>query len=285
MKIGFLGLGNLGFAMAKRLKEKDADLTVWNRTPAKSAMLGVPVAFSPAELLSGSDVVFLNLFDSAAVDHVLTMPDGLLQGDCAGKIVIDTTTNHPARVGEFHRLLEAKSGRYLEAPVLGSVGPASQGTLTMVASGKREVLEQVRPAVQLLCKEIFFVGGPGVATRMKLINNLVLGSFMATLAEAVAAGKKAGIDPEAVLTILAAGAGNSTVLQAKRAKLLQGDFSPQFSVSAILKDLTYLTDLFSAIGIDSANLGLLRERYQNAIDLGLANDDFSAVYRVYQESP
>ncbi len=246
-------------------------------------MLGVPVAFSPAELLSGSDVVFLNLFDSTAVERVLTMPDGLLQGDCARRVIIDTTTNHPFRVGEFHARIQTKGGEYLEAPVLGSVGPASQGTLTMVASGKRETLDQVKPIVELLCKEIFFVGGPGVATRMKLINNLVLSSFMATIAEAVAAGEKAGIDPNTVLTILAAGAGSSTILQAKKSKLLQRDFSPQFSASAILKDLTCLSDLFSDIHHSSENLRVLKDLYQAVVTRGFADEDFSSVYRVFKE--
>ena len=281
-RVGFIGLGNLGFAMAKRLKEKSVDLVVWNRTRAKAERLGVPVAFSPAELISASDSVIVNVFDSAAVADLLMQPDGLLRGSCAGKIIVDTTTNHPDRVAEFHTLLESKGAQYLEAPVLGSVGPASQGALTMIVSGSSGALDTVKPVVEILCRLIFFVGKPGVATRLKLINNFVLGSFMATIAEAVAAGEKAGLERETILGVLAAGAGNSTVLQGKKEKLLRGDFTPQFSSAAILKDLNYLEDLFSGITLSSESLSALRKVFQKAIAEGLGDDDFSAVIRLFQ---
>ncbi len=283
MTVGWIGLGNLGFAMAKRLKEAGTELAVWNRSVDKAEKLGVPVAFSPAELLSASDAVFVNVFDSNAVADVLHRPGGLLQGNCREKIVIDTTTNHPGRVAEFHALFAAKGAHYLEAPVLGSVGPASQGTLTMLVSGDEQALRSVRSLVSTLCKEIFYVGKAGVATRMKLINNLVLGSFMATIAEATAAGEKAGIDRGTVLAILAAGAGNSGILNAKKEKLLHGDFAPQFSVSAIEKDLSCLADLFSELDLPSETLRILRSAYQKAESTGSSNDDFSAVYRVFRQ--
>lgn len=283
MKIGFLGLGNLGAAMAKRLVQQGERLTVWNRTARKAEGLDASVASSPAAVMDGSDVIILNLFDSAAVKQVLQMPDGLLHGNCRGKTVVDTTTNHPSAVGEFHTILASNGGHYLEAPVLGSVVPASQGTLTMLVSGEERVLETARPLLQKMCKEIFFLGGPCMATRMKLVNNFVLASFMTAIAEAGSVGEKAGMPLPAVLTILASGAGNSGVLNAKREKLVKKEFSPHFSVAAIAKDLACLNDLLDEIGVRSTALPLLRRTYEEAAGAGWSGDDFSAVYKLYEE--
>ncbi len=281
MKTGFIGLGNLGHAMARRLEQQGETLVVWNRTREKAQGLSAYVARTPAEVASGSDVVILNLFDSAAVRQVMTMTDGVLDGTREGKIIIDTTTNHPLQVGELHTLVRAKGGQYLEAPVLGSVGPASEGKLTMLVSGEESTLEQVKPLVQKLCKEIHFLGGPGVATRMKLVNNYILASFMAAIAEAGSLGEKAGIPLPTVLSVLAAGAGNSGVLNAKKEKIVKKDFSPQFSVAAIRKDLSYLNDLLDELEVDSSALPLLRQTFEEAVRKGLAAEDFSAVYRVF----
>jgi 3-hydroxyisobutyrate dehydrogenase len=142
MKTGFIGLGCLGEAMAKRLSSLGVDLVVWNRTRAKAEDPRLPVAESPAELVSAVDMLFINLFDSEAVSSVLTGEDGLREGDCKGKIIIDTTTNHFARVAGFYEALEEKGAAYLESPVLGSVVPASQGTLTVLVSGRKRPMKR-----------------------------------------------------------------------------------------------------------------------------------------------
>lgn len=115
MKTGFIGLGHLGSAMANRLISEGVKLTVWNRTREKATALGVPVAESPAKLISEVDILFFNLFDSEAVTEVINGKEGLLEGDCRGKIVIDTTTNHFSRVEDFYKELEA--GKIKKYPV------------------------------------------------------------------------------------------------------------------------------------------------------------------------
>ena len=131
MKAGFIGLGHLGRAMAGRLASQGVDLFLWNKTREKADLLGrelgLPVAESPAALAEKNEVIFLNLFDSSAVRSVLQGEGGLLAGGLRGKLVIDTTTNHFTDVAEFHDLISSRGGSYLEAPVLGSVVPASAG--------------------------------------------------------------------------------------------------------------------------------------------------------------
>jgi len=283
MKIGFIGLGNLGSTMAKRLISEGITLVVWNRTIEKAKSLKCETAKTPSELVSNTDIVFLNLFDSDAVESVMTEKQGIIHGECAGKIVIDTTTNHFERVLYFYSLLEERQAVYLEAPVLGSVIPASQGLLTILVSGDQRALEKARPYMEKIGRNIFYLGSPGLATKMKLINNLVLGSFMLTLAEAIALGEKVGIQKEEVINILLSGAGNSMVLNAKREKLLKEDFSPHFSSALIYKDLHYLQDLARSLNTPLFSASVVKELFGMGLAQGLSNQDFSVVYKIFKD--
>ncbi len=283
MKAGFIGLGHLGKAMAKRLLSEGVELVVWNRTKEKATDLGVEVAASPVRLTEKSDILFLNLFDSNAVQSVLTGDEGVLEGSCEGKIVIDTSTNHFEAAQCFHELLKGAGAFYLESPVLGSVIPASQGNLTVLVSGEQSAFEAARPYLEKIGKNIFFLGEPALATKMKLANNLVLGTLMATLAEAVAFGEASGIEKERVLDILAAGAGNSAVLTAKREKLLKEDFSAHFSSALIYKDLHYLQDLAWSLRRPLFTGSAAKELYGMVLAKEMDTLDFSAVYRIMKE--
>lgn len=282
---GFCGLGALGSAIAGRLSETGVELVVWNRNREKSdalsGTLGTPVANSPADLVSRVEVVFLCLTDSDAVELVLRGQDGLLAGDCQGKLIVDLTTNHHVPVVLFHELARAKGASYLEAPVLGSVVPASRGLLTVLASGDADDYERARPWLEKIGANLFHVGAPGQATRLKLVNNLCLGSFMATLAEALATAEAAGIDREQVLDVLAAGAGKSLVLDAKRQKLLDEDFTNHFSTAMIHKDLHCLQDLARELKRPLYTASVTKELFARAIQSGYGDDDFSGVYRIF----
>lgn len=280
MRAGFIGLGFLGSAMAKRLMGEGVSLAVWNRTMAKAEGLGCPVAKDPAALAAAEEVIFLNLFDSRAVSDVLRGPGGLLSANLEGKTVIDTTSNHCEEVLEFHRVLAEKGAAYVEAPVLGSVVPASQGNLTVLVSGTEKGYERARPYLEKVGSKIFFLGGEGLASRMKLVNNLLLGTFMAAIGEAVSLGESAGVGKEKVLDILAAGAGNSGVLNAKREKLLKEDFSTHFSAALIYKDLHYLQDLARSLKRPLITGSMVKELFALTRSQGIDNLDFSVVYKV-----
>ena len=283
MKTGFIGLGHLGKAMAKRLMSEGVDLIVWNRSKEKAADLGVEAAETPASLITKADIIFLNLFDSDAVESVLTGKSGLLEGGCGGKIIVDTTTNHFEDVLHFHRLLKEHGGHYLESPVLGSVVPASQGNLTVLVSGAEDIYERAKPMLQKIGKNIFYLGKPALAIKMKLINNLVLGAFMTVLSEAIAFGEKCGIDKATAIDILSAGAGNSAVLNAKKEKLLTEDFSTHFSSALIYKDLHYIQDLARSMKIPLFTGSLTKELFGMTFAKGIADLDLSAVYKIMKE--
>ncbi len=278
MPVGFIGLGNLGSAMARRLAAEGIELLVWNRTRSKAEALGLPIADSPSQIANRCETIILNLFDSVAVRAVLTGENGLMKADLASRTVIDTTTNHFRQVLELHQMVKAAGGKYLESPVLGSVVPALQGALTVLTSGEKSAYEASRSLYEKFGKQLFFLGEPGLASKMKLINNLVLGTFMGVLAEATTLAERSGLSREQVLDILAAGAGNSAVLNAKRQKLLTEDFSPHFSVAAIHKDLKYLADLLQEMNRSSDLRSAVEALYDQAISNGMGTQDLSAVF-------
>lgn len=285
MQLGFIGLGYLGKAIAGRLLDCGHTLTAWNRTAGKEEGLGLVMAGSPAEVASSSDIIFLCMFDSAAVKTVLTMDSGLLTDPRAleGKLVIDLSTNHFKDVVEFHTLCRQAGAVYLEAPVLGSVMPASQGALTILISGERDGFSRARAVLEDIGKHLFFLEAPGLATKMKLINNLTLGSFMATLAEAVAFGEDVGIEKSDVLDILSVGGGNSLVLNAKKTKLLEEDFSTHFSNALIYKDLHCLQDLAHEQKRPLFTGAVTKELYARTYEQGFEQLDFSAIYKLFKK--
>lgn len=282
MRAGFVGLGNLGRAMVARLQEQGVELTVWNRTAARAIESGLPVADDAAALISGVPAVLLCLADSEAVEVVLRGDRGLLAGDCAGKLIIDTTTNHPAPVHLFHELCRQKGARYVEAPVAGSVVPARTGKLVAMVSGQPDDLTAAREYLVPLTAAIHELGAPGQATRMKLINNLCLGTFMATIGEALATAEAAGIPAGQALDVLGDGGGRSLVLEAKREKLLARDWSPHFAVGMIYKDLHCLQDLARDLGLPQHLAGVVKEQYARLIQQGRRDEDFAAIYDAFR---
>lgn len=275
MPTAFLGLGALGRAIAGRLIATGTDLVVWNRTAARADGLDAPRAATPAAAAAAADVVLLCLADSAAVRSVLH-DQGLLAA-CRGKLIVDTTTNHYRDVLDFHRDAAAAGAAYLECPVAGSVMPASNGALTLLAGGRAEDLRRARPLLDRMGATLFHWEEPGLATRMKLVNNLALGGIMAVLAEALKVGEAAGLDRARVLDVLAAGGGESLVLRAKKQKLLERDWAPHFKVGTILKDLNYLLELAGESGAEAPVAEQVKGRFAGAVANGRGDLDFAAV--------
>jgi len=284
MHLGFIGLGNLGKAIAGRLLNCGHSLTVWNRTPSKANGLKVETATSPTEIADRTEIIFICLFDSNAVNTILTQDNGLLSGDVSGKTIVDLSTNHFNDVNMFYEYCTRAKCTYLEAPVLGSVVPASQGALTILISGSKTGYETVKPILENMGKHLFYLKEPALATKMKLINNLTLGSFMATIAEALTLGEEVGISKADILDILSVGGGNSLVLNAKKTKLLEEDFSTHFSNALIYKDLHCLQDLAYEQKKSFFTGTVVKELYAKTFEQGIEKEDFSAVYKILKKT-
>ena len=283
MHLGFIGLGHLGKTIAKRLLDCGHSLTVWNRTNSKAEGLNAISAASPAAVAEESDIVFLCLFDSKGVQSVLTDKNGLLSGDVSGKVIVDLTTNHFKDVTDFHEWCEAKGCVYLEAPVLGSVVPASKGALTVLISGDRKGYDQAKGVLEAIGSHLFYLATPALATKMKLINNLTLGGFMAAIAEALSLGEAVGMARSDVLDILSVGGGKSLVLDAKRNKLMEEDFSTHFSNALIYKDLHCLQDLSYELKKPLFTGAVTKELYARTFEEGIDREDFSSIYKLFKK--
>jgi len=283
MEIGFIGLGNLGQAICTRLASQDVKLTIYNRNKEKIKDLPYDKANTPKELLAKCEVIFLCLFDSTAVENILMGINGLLCDELKGKTIIDLTTNHYDDVLRFHKMVNDIGGNYLENPVFGSVAPALKGELTVVSSGKIEVFESVKPILEKIAKEIFHLGTPSSATKMKLINNLCLGSFMATLAECTALAENCDIPKAKALEILGVGGGQSLVLKAKTQKLIDEDFSAHFSNNAINKDLHLVQDLAYNLNQPLYTAAIPKELFSKMKMMGKGEEDFSSIYQLFKK--
>ncbi|NPA33206.1 MAG: NAD(P)-dependent oxidoreductase, partial [Aquificae bacterium] len=229
------------------------------------------------------DRVFVIVFDTPASEEVIFGENGLVKGNVKGKTIIDMTTNHHAYPPVAEKELKKLGAYYLDAPVLGSVVPAKRGELTMVVGGDREKFEENEELFYKFCKSVYYLGPAGMGSRAKLVNNIVLGGFMDLLAEAIAIGERAGIDKETLINILNDGAGKSYILDVKKKKLLDEDFSTHFSVNLIHKDLQYAQDLLYELKLFSFTASAVKETYGLARKMGLGELDFSAVYKLFKE--
>src|SRR3954454_9967335 len=276
MRIAFLGLGRMGSAMARHLLDADHELTVWNRTSGKAGDLveaGATEAESIADAVGNAEVVVLMLFGPDSVRDVLGQV-----GDAAQQntLVLDSTTIGRDAAFEFGEMANGKGLRYIDAPVVGTITPAQQGTLGVLVGGAEDDVAQARPLLEAWGdpEKIRHVGPVGAGNALKTVVNLSLGVAMGGVAEALRLGEDLGIDREVLLTTLGQGPLGFSVNQ-KRDMLAKGEYHPTaFSLDLMLKDLQIAT------GVSEHDLPLTEAtaRYaQQAIDAGHGDDDYAAL--------
>lgn len=209
-RIGFIGLGLMGEGMSRRLVTAGGrSLCVWNRSPAKSealtAELGadkVVVASTPSEVVSSCDIVYCMLSTPSAVKAVYEMEDGVLAGVSASTCIIDCATLCETDMHRLSAQVAERGGRFLEAPVSGSKGPAAAGQLIFLAAGDEALYASVASDLDAMGKAKFFFGEVGKGTRMKLVVNMVMGSMMAAFGEGISLADASGLDPTQLLQVL-----------------------------------------------------------------------------------
>lgn len=276
-KLAFLGLGLMGTPMATRLLEAGHDVTVWNRTGAKTLPLvdrGAWAADTPAAAVAGADAVFTMLANPQALDQVLSGDDGLLGALRPGQWLIDMSTVGPLVIGSVARRMPSNVP-LVDAPVRGSVPEATAGRLAIYVGATPADFEKVQPLLAVLGTPNH-VGGPGAGAATKLVVNLTLGVAITALGEALAIGDTFGLDRGSLLDILAVSPIGPTVA-GKRANIESGTYPPNFKLSLALKDLRLVTQAAARPGhelpLAAASLGWLEQAAE-----GWTNDpDYSAV--------
>ncbi len=284
MKIGFVGLGIMGSAMAANLAKAGFDLTVWNRTPEKCGplvALGASAASNPREVAERSDLVCAMMANPKAVVAVRDGADGVLAGMGPGKGYVDLSTIDVETSMESACLARRRGAMFLEAPVAGSRKPAEDGTLTIMAAGDRPLYDAALPVLEKMGKKILYLGEVGNGTRMKLANNLIMGGMMAALAEGMALAARTGLDLSQLLEVLDAGAMSNPMFRLKGPAIAaDAGFPPAFPLKHMQKDLRLALRLAEEAGQPLFATASVNEMYKDALAAGLGDSDFAALGRV-----
>ncbi|MDP9069856.1 MAG: NAD(P)-dependent oxidoreductase [Actinomycetota bacterium] len=271
------GLGQMGVPVATRLLEAGHDVVVWNRTAERARALvehGAEQAASPAEAAAGAEVVLTMLATPAALEEVTFGQAGLAAGLADGSTLIEMSTVGPGAVRALAGRLPG-GVRVLDAPVLGSVAQATDGTLKVFVGGDGEVFESWRPVLEQLGRPVRF-GPLGAGAAMKLVANSVLGVLMTGLGEALALADALGLDQAQVLDALAESPIGATV-KSKRSNLESGAYSPNFKLALALKDLGLVTEAAGSAGVDLRLAPAAQTWFQEAADADMGELDYSAV--------
>jgi 3-hydroxyisobutyrate dehydrogenase len=247
-KLGYLGLGMMGFPMSRRLVNAGHDVMVWNRSAGKAKPLadaGAKLATSPREMADRCDIIFMCVTDAAAVEDVVFGPDGLAAVTGHGKLVVDFSSIHPdAARAVAARLKQANGMGWIDAPVSGGSKGAEEGTLAVMAGGDAADIERIRPYVLAMARRLTHMGPVGAGQTTKLCNQIIVGCAMTVLAEATRLAVNAGIDAGKLPEALAGGFADSIPLQLFVPRMVQGIHSPPLGhIATMLKDLDTVVEV------------------------------------------
>ena len=285
-RIGFLGLGNMGGAMARRLAASGYAVTGYDvdaSRAARAAAAGVTLAPSPASVAEASEIVLSSLTDPPAVRRAYLGPDGVVSSLRPGMTLVDMSTIDPDTWREVAAAAAARGADCLDAPVSGGPAEAGTGQLVFLVGGEAPVLERCLSVLKTLGAEIHHVGPLGSGHVVKLVNNVMSMGNMVVAAEAMVLGVRAGLDPQRLFDILATSGGRSHHFLKRFPKVLAGDFTPHFSVALSRKDLSLALGLAASLGMPMLATSTVRQVYEAAHAQGLGGLDMAAVTALYEQ--
>lgn len=268
--LGFVGLGLMGLPMTRRLLAAGRTVTVWNRSPAKrdaAVADGARPAASAAEVAAASEIVFLNLTDTAAVEAVVFGPDGLAAVDGRGKLAVDFSSIRPDATVDIAARLEARNGmRWVDAPVSGGTRGAEEGSLAIMAGGDAAAIERARPHILTMAARLTHMGPLGAGQATKLCNQVIVGCAMAVLAEATRLAANSGIDPARLPEALAGGFADSKPLQLFVPRMAAALHDPPLGHAyTILKDLDTALDVARETGTPAPMAALASQLFRTLV--------------------
>ncbi len=276
----------MGYPMARNLLKAGHEVAVWSNTTAKTEQLaaeaGAKPCATPAEVAALSDVVFLCVGNTEMAERVILGPEGINSGAKPGTVVVDASTIAPSasvRIGEEL----AKSGiDFLGAPCTGSTPGATNGTLTFMVGGDKDVFEKAKPFFEIMGKKLYYCGGPGKGLHAKLSQNMVLSNIMQAFNEAIVLATKAGIEPPLMLDILTNSAAKSGLIDYKAPFIFRRDFTTNFSVKWMHKDIGLMLDSAEELEVPVPLTALTRQMFQAAIATGHGDEDICATIKVLE---
>ncbi|WP_213451888.1 NAD(P)-dependent oxidoreductase [Rhizomonospora bruguierae] len=254
MRIGFVGLGNMGGRIAACIVRAGREVLGYDVRPENIAAAGARAARSVGEVTDGSDLLLLSLPDSRVVEAVVLGDDGVLAHARPEQIVVDLSTAAPESTTGLHRLLAERGAAYLDAGISGGAAAAEKAALTLMVGGDATALDRARPALDLFSANIFHCGPSGAGHTVKLLNNFLNAIALSATAEVMVAGKKSGLDLETLLAVLNASSGVNFATLNRFPKIIQGDYlKGGLTNTLMLKDVNLYVELVARLGVVSPN--------------------------------
>ncbi len=287
MKVGFIGLGNMGNPMATNLARAGHELTVHDlRREAATNLLemGANWADSPKDAVPGNDVVFTSLPVPRDVDAVVLGENGVLEGATPNTVYMDLSTNSPTSIRRVHDLCAERGVSVLDAPVSGGVYGAAAGTLAVMVGGDQAIFDRMKPTLDAIGSHVVYCGPIGNGMVCKICNNLLSMGIGVLMTEALTLGVKAGVDLATLADVIANSSGGNRRLVEKFPRFLfQGNFEPGFATALAAKDVRLATDLGREYGIPMELSNLVDQRHVEAMFRGWGPEDSDAVSKIQEE--
>lgn len=281
MRVAFLGLGIMGLPMAVNLVKAGHDVTVWNRTP--KTVDGVRVAATPAEAAQGAEVVWLCVSDTKAVESILFGLNGVQNALAEGMIVVDSSTIAPAATRQFAERVQARGCRYVDAPVTGSKIAAQGASLIFMVGADDESLARLDPLFKAMGKQVFHMGETSKGQATKLAMNLQIALIYEGFAEALTLAAKLGVDIDRMMPLVQASMVRSGVVDYKAPFIMKRDFSPNFPLRLMLKDIHLALDAAKESRVRLPGLEAVNDIYEMAAEDGHQDLDYAATLTLLEK--
>lgn len=284
--VAFLGLGTMGSGMVRNLLRAGHTVRVHNRDRTKAEPLvaaGATAASSIAEAVEGAEFVMYCLSDDAAVTAVALGPGGVAESVAPGTTVLDLSTVSPDVGLREHEVYAARGVDFLDAPVFGTRGEADAGGLWVVVGGDAAVYERALAVLEPIAETTHHMGPAGSGHRMKLVGNLLVGSQIRAIGDALVLAAKGGLDPAKVLEVAAVTDFRTPIYAGVGARSLAGDHAPDFALELLLKDLGLIAAEADAAGVQPAGLESTTELVREGVERGYGGLNASALVRVIAE--
>ncbi len=286
MRVGVIGLGTMGSAMATNLVRAGFETHVWNRTPGKAGGVGAAgatEATSPGAVARSSEIVVLSVSDTPDVEAVLFGPDGVASGAHDRLVVVDTSTISPSATRDFAARLRERGADLVDAPVSGGSEGARNATLTIFVGGEPEAVARVRPVLEALGTTITHFGPVGSGQAVKAVNQVMIAGVYLAVAEGLVLAMKAGLDPEKVVAALGGGVAGSWILQNRSGRMIADEYPLGFRTSLHLKDLGIALGLAREVGATLPVAGLAQQLENGLVARGYGDEDMSNLARPIRE--
>jgi 3-hydroxyisobutyrate dehydrogenase/2-hydroxy-3-oxopropionate reductase len=282
MRVAFLGLGIMGRAMASNLAKAGHEVAVWNRSAGKDVE-GARSAESPADAARDAEVVWLCVSDTKAVESVLFGPKGVHESLAQGMTIVDSSTISPLATRQFAERVASHGVQYVDAPMTGSKAGAENGTLIFIVGGEEAAIEKLKPLFAATGKKIFRMGETGKGQAAKLVMNLQIALIYEGFAEALTLATKLGVDAEILLPLIQASMVNSGVVDYKAPFVLKRDFSANFPLRLMYKDLRLALEAAKEARVKLPGLETVEEIYEVAAEDGHGDLDYAATLTLLEK--